>query len=194
MHCQLRFLCFLSFGTLSASLWNDVREELSVCCEEFLKTLPYCPFFHWHITLQVPVPFVQPPSPLPSAAFSLSASRFPVVRIPHSAFQFSPPLLTLSPPSSCILDLSRCSQDPPPPPPPKVYTIYQMSSSANGGFAQPINPQPNHTWIHTHTIPFLFDFLLQWFKGICDAFQPDITQPLHIRSDKAPVDKTYFKW
>lgn len=147
MHCQLRFLCFLSFGTLSASLWNDVREELSVCCEEFLKTLPYCPFFHWHITLQVPVPFVQPPSPLPSAAFSLSASRFPVVRIPHSAFQFSPPLLTLSPPSSCILDLSRCSQDPPLHPPkftPSIKCHHQPME------VLPNPPTPNQT-IHEYT-------------------------------------------
>lgn len=95
---------------------------------------------------------------LSSQLLFLSASRFLVVCFPPLAFQFSPPLLSLSPffmhtrsvqmqPGLCV-PLSSFSSLPPLP---QVHTIYQMSSSATGAFARPSNPLTKpHMNTHPH--------------------------------------------
>lgn len=87
-------LFFLCWHTLCSSL--KCCNKRTVCCEDCLKSLPYCFFFcHRHITLQVPVPFSSASLSSPLLSSLLFLPHAPL-HFPHSAFQFSPPLLALS--------------------------------------------------------------------------------------------------
>lgn len=104
MHCQqivLRF--FLFWHSLCFSL--KCCRRITVCCEDFLKSLPYCLFF-----VTSPYKCLSLLFSLPLLSSLLFLPHAPLHFL-HSAFQFSPPLLALSPLSSCILDPSRCSPD-----------------------------------------------------------------------------------
>lgn len=167
-----------------------------MCCKDFLKSLPYSLFFSLthHLTSACPFCSASLSSPLScflSLCLTLPCSAFPSLCLPVFSSPSHSLSLSLSP-FSCMLDLSRCSQDcvspSPPAQPPPPFPKFTPSTKCHH---QPLEllpdpPAPDQT-THEYTPTQYSSSLVSCYSGLMTYYVMPFSQTsVHIRSEKAP--------